>query len=159
MTLRRYTPDELAQLGERLWRRVRKSDGCWEWTGGVMGSGYGQLRQAGRSIGTHRLAYLLLVGSIPDGLCVCHTCDNPRCVRPDHLWLGTNRDNQLDARAKGRSAIGERNSRALLTAEQADAIRVRVDAGESPTALSREFHVSRAAVQAIRSRRNWRPAA
>lgn len=110
--------------------------GCWNWTGGVRRPErpYGSLVIGSRSDGTrrrvsaHRLAYEIWVGPITDDLCVCHRCDNPRCVNPDHLFLGTKKDNADDRDAKGRGAApphpsGERHARATLTDAQVDEIR------------------------------------
>lgn len=88
---------------ERFWSRIRKSDGCWEWIArSKTRSGYGRLEFGGVRQLAHRVSWKMHFGDIPTGLFVCHTCDNPPCVRPDHLWLGTNRDNIMDAEAKGR---------------------------------------------------------
>lgn len=76
--------------------------GCWNWTGFINPKGYGQLSFKRRTVRAHRLAWALAYGPIPDGLCVCHRCDNRRCVRPDHLFIGTNLDNMRDMVAKGR---------------------------------------------------------
>lgn len=92
-------------LAERFWAKVdRSSDGCWEWTGGRFDEGYGTIRVAGRSLKTHRVAWELVQGAIPEGLCVCHRCDNPPCCRPDHLFLGTREENNRDRDEKGRGA-------------------------------------------------------
>ena len=89
---------------DRLWSRVDRSGECWVWTGGTNGVGYGRVSDAdGRTVLTHRLVYQLEVGPIPEGLWVLHHCDNPPCVNPAHLFLGTVGDNNRDARAKGRA--------------------------------------------------------
>ena len=87
----------------------RAENGCLEWTACCTGAGYGQLRINRRSRSAHRLAWELVNGPIPDGLCVLHRCDNPRCVEADHLFLGTQLDNIADMTAKRRSARGDRH--------------------------------------------------
>jgi hypothetical protein len=97
---------------EAFWSRVEipgDGSGCWNWRGGVFSSGYGAFKCEGRQWRAHRLAWTLTHGQIPDGACVCHRCDNPRCVNPSHLWLGSNAENTADRVGKGRSAYGPRN--------------------------------------------------
>lgn len=99
----------VASAEERFWSRVKKSDGCWEWTGPRKNSRshYGAFfPKQGEHWAAHRYAYTLAHGPIPDGLLVCHRCDNPPCVRPDHLFLGTDRANHDDMVSKGRHAHG-----------------------------------------------------
>lgn len=99
-------------LAERFAAKVHKTDGCWLWTGATTSTGYGHLTKGGhdgRPVKAHRLAYELANGPIPDGLEVCHHCDTPLCVRPDHLFLGTRRENLGDAMRKGRMATGASN--------------------------------------------------
>lgn len=103
-----------AQDIERFWGKVDRSagpSGCWIWTGGKFNHGYGRFWAAGKSIQAHRASWLLHNGGIPHdgsfhGICVCHHCDVPACVNPNHLFLGTVNDNNQDRVNKGRSARG-----------------------------------------------------
>lgn len=102
--LGRY-PTEPAEI--RFWMRVDKSDECWIWTAGRGDHGYGGLKNdEGRSVSAHRFSYELHHGPIPEGMVVCHRCDNPPCVRPDHLFLGSPADNVQDMFQKGRAVSG-----------------------------------------------------
>jgi hypothetical protein len=93
----------MRDVTERFWQWVDTSSGdCWTWTGGSTTGGYGKFWLNGRTISAHRVSYVMHFGTIPDGLLVLHSCDNPPCVRPDHLSLGTYRDNARDSMAKGR---------------------------------------------------------
>jgi len=94
-------------LVSRFWAKVKKSPGCWVWTGSRLATGYGRLKARGKHYGAHRMAYELTFWAVPSGMCVLHRCDNPPCVRPDHLFLGSNRDNVADKVAKGRQARGD----------------------------------------------------
>jgi hypothetical protein len=89
-------------VADRFWEKVDKSGDCWEWTATIDKSGYGIVGMRPKNLKASRVAWMLTNGAIPDGLWVLHHCDNRRCVRPDHLFLGTNTDNQRDSVAKGR---------------------------------------------------------
>ena len=98
-------------LTARFWSRVEFSPHCWVWVGPTNDKGYGQIRVGGRGsrcLLVHRLSWELHYGPIPPGMCVLHHCDNPPCVRPDHLFLGTLADNNRDMYRKGRDNNGQR---------------------------------------------------
>lgn len=98
---------------KRFWDKVRISDGCWEWTASCSSGGYGQFCVNGHYIGAHVASYLFNVGGMPEQMFVCHSCDNPPCVRPSHLFLGTSADNLQDMAAKGRWRNGPITRRKL----------------------------------------------
>jgi hypothetical protein len=143
----------------RLWSRVVKTESCWLWQGRATQFGHGRLRYLGRAWMAHRLVWHLTYGPIPDGMLVCHHCDNPRCVNPDHLFLGTYSDNTQDMLRKGRGnpPIGERAPAAKLTREQVRAIRDEYAAGGVfYHQLGTKYGVSEAMVHAIVARKQWK---
>lgn len=98
-------------IAVRFWRQVKKGPRCWEWVGATRRDGYGQLcdRSSGKSVAAHRLSWALHHGTpLPPGAFVLHHCDNRRCVRPSHLWLGSAADNTHDMMAKGRQRFAGR---------------------------------------------------
>lgn len=132
---------------------VKQPDGCWEWQS-YKRSGYGRLRLNGKAVSAHRISYDSFVGPIPDGLLVCHTCDNRKCVNPEHLFLGTHADNGADMAQKGRAAdkSGLNNGRAKLT--EADVLAIRADTRSGPK-IAKEYGLSRQSVQNIRHKITW----
>lgn len=146
-------------LKQRFWAKVDSSseDGCWNWTASVAGKGYGQIKLPGtrRQAYAHRLSYEFHNGPIPQGLMVLHRCDNPRCVRPDHLFLGTGADNLGDMAAKGRHLYGERNSKHRLTERQVHTIFDLSGAGLSQAKIAKEVGIGQPQVGRILRGERW----
>lgn len=162
------------QSGDLFWNRVTKGVGCWQWTG-PKDRGYGIIIFNGHRVRAHRYSYELHFGASPGRLFVCHRCDNPSCVRPDHLFLGTQLDNMQDMARKGRHwrknhpewayhgpmphpercARGERHGRAKVNAELVRAFRRDVAAGETRVAVAKKYGVHRAIVYSVISGKTW----
>lgn len=145
---------------ERFWTKVKKGKECWEWTGCFSDTGYGNFYAEGRLHLTHRYSWLLHNGLIPHGLCVLHKCDNRACVRPDHLFLGTKRDNTQDMLFKGRQRNlgilkGQQHGEAKLTNEDVMRIRSEVAAGRKQKDLAGELGVSISLISLIVRRKAW----
>lgn len=146
---------------ERFWPKVDKSgvDECWVWTARCHRQGYGLLSEWDGKRRTrllaHRLAWEFTFGPIPVGLCVLHSCDNPPCVNPAHLFVGTHQDNIADMVRKGRQCRGACSPNARLTEDDVRAIRERFAAGENYRALGAEFGIHPEYVYKLAARRNW----
>jgi uncharacterized protein YerC len=143
---------------EKFWAQVEKTDTCWNWTSGKDKDGYGSfLGKVGDRVvyrRAHRFAYALVHGDIPHGMCVCHSCDNPPCVNPEHLFLGTDSDNMNDKISKGwhRAAFGEDAGKAILTEEQVRAILIDP---RPHTAIAADYGVKGATIGSIKQRVSW----
>jgi hypothetical protein len=146
-------------LSSRFWEKVTTSDGCWEWSASRFKSGYGQFNWMGKPITAHRASWMLSFGEIPSGLFVCHKCDNRGCVRPDHLFLGTPRDNIHDALKKGRmrsvSKPGEESHSATICNDDVREIRRRYDRGDTVESIARTYNFSWGHTWGIATRRRW----
>lgn len=159
-------------IEERFWKKVLKTkkNKCWEWSGALDGGGYGSFRIGSMLDGTrkkvraHRVAWELTNGPVPAGYCVLHRCDNPKCVRPDHLFLGTQRDNVLDMIKKNRdnsgfvrvSTIGVNNAKAKLA--ERDVLKIRELAAKGDmthSEIAKLFGVTRNAISCVISRKTW----
>lgn len=153
-----------APLAERFWRYVTRGgeDECWNWTGYTGRKGHGRIR-LGRKVDGWGMAPAVSIflhsGEMPPcGVCVLHRCDNPRCVNPGHLFLGTRADNNRDRHSKGRSncSWGESHYLAKLTEEDVRQIRHRLANGEMQKDLGREFGVSRGTICHIKRGTTWK---
>lgn len=145
----------------RFWSKVEKGPGCWLWVAKSCDQdGYGLFKASGKMLRAHRLAFELSRGAPPGKALVCHHCDNVKCVRPDHLFLGTAKDNFHDCLRKGRySPKGEGNAAAKVTSADADRIRALYALGTfSQEGLGRIFGVHQTAVSAIVRGKTWKAA-
>lgn len=141
---------------DRFWSKVEKTDTCWEWTAATM-HGYGVFGVGdNRYQRAHRFSWEMHFGPIENGLWVLHKCDNPLCVRPDHLFLGTHQDNMNDAQRKGRNAHGERAGGARLTEGDIRRIRQLAENGMSHTAIAHEFGVHQPHISKILRGEIWK---
>ena len=155
---------EVVPLAERFWRHVHKTDNCWFWIGATKGKGknhYGSIKPGGpkNNISAHRASWIIHFGDIPMGQQVCHSCDNPQCIRPDHLFLGTNSKNQQDSSAKGRKYIpdnrGEKHGLSKL--KEADVIQIRnlKGSGLRVPAIAKLFNVSVSCIYSVLQGTRW----
>lgn len=133
-------------INRRFWSKVSKTDSCWLWTGSVTGGGYGQIWESlpnRKRHDAHRWSWIMHNGEIPLNLHVLHKCDVKLCVNPDHLYLGTRKDNMRDALERGQKLVGSQCSFAKLSAEQVVLVRELKALGIYTNAkLAQEFDVS-----------------
>lgn len=149
---------------DRFWGNVEKGTDCWIWQAGKFDNGYGQFRVGNKKIKAHRFAWEAVNGPIPEGIKVLHKCDNPPCVNPDHLFLGTNRDNTVDALIKGRIQpaknlkhfVGEESPNAKLTDVSVLQIREAFQSGRSKYWIAKKFGIAQSTVTQIVTGVTWR---
>lgn len=143
---------------KRFWKYVDKSTDCWVWKGCRNKLGYGCVLVDGKPQLAHRVSYVLSGKSIPDGLLVCHSCDNPPCVNPFHMFIGTPKENSLDMVKKGRhwNCKGERNPSVKLRQERVSEIRELYSTGKySSRAIGKLYGVSKTQIMKIVNKVSW----
>ena len=145
----------------RFLKYCKKDDnGLLYWSGGCFRGGYGQFRYGKRKVKAHRMAYAMFVGNVPEGICVCHRNDDPACVDPSQLFLGTKADNNADRDRKGHGCHGENHYRAKLTDAQIRDIRARYSPGRSnhpnQSDLAKEYGVSTPLMSGIVRGETWK---
>lgn len=168
MTKRMRGPDKKPRvrpckpLTERFWRKVMRGapDECWNWPRHLLrNDGYGQLGRGRTHEGmvlSHRASWEIHFGPIPDGQCVCHTCDNRACVNPNHFFLGTRQDNNLDKMTKGRQPKGEGVTTHKLFESDIRQIGKLRREGWSNKAISENFGVSQPIISRILTGKIWK---
>lgn len=147
----------------RFWEKVTRTDGCWLWTEWCNHDGYGRFWAYGKLVTASRFVYEITYGPIPEGMNVLHHCDMPPCVRPEHLYLGTQAKNMADMRERGRERYtgpnrihrGVDHHAARLSEEQVRSLRTQYAAGASFVELSRLFSISETQAARIAQRKNW----
>ena len=143
---------------EKLYFYTKKNyGGCWEWTGGKNDKNYGYLWVDGRNISAHRFRWMTFYGEIPKGKQVLHHCDNPECTNPDHLFLGTQKDNMMDMVAKGRHghARGEKHYAAKLTEQDVFNIRKEILSGIRKGSIAQKYRVTTTTIRSIQTGKIW----
>lgn len=142
---------------KRFWPKVHKTGGCWEWIAALYPTGYGMFSYKQRPMSAHRASYLMFVGNVPDGLYVLHRCDNRKCIRPSHLFLGTPKDNMDDMTAKGRRYSGSKHHAAKINMEIATVIRKRVRGGEKQITVATDLGLAPQLVSQVVRLETWAP--
>lgn len=148
-----YAKKKVASTFDDFKAKIRVTPGCWIWNGVVLSNGYGQFTMKGKRYGAHRFSYSAYIGKIEDGIFICHKCDNPICVNPDHLFPGTPLENMRDKIKKGRQAVGENANRGHLKAQDVLAIR---SSQSSTKEEAEKYGISTANVKSIRARKIWK---
>lgn len=126
--------------------RVEISDTCWIWMASKNSDGYGNVWAKGKCLKAHRLSYQLFKGDIPIGKEICHSCDNPSCVNPDHLWVGTHKENMNDMVNKKRTLYGEQRKNNKIPVSLRPKLAERYKSGETMLALAKEYKCHASAI-------------
>lgn len=151
----------MVSTDERFWKKVlmRGLNECWEWVASKNEKGYGYFKLDGKMQKAHREAWQMVFGEIPSNTCVCHSCDNPSCCNPSHLWLGDNSDNVSDRENKRRGIHrflpGEDNISSKITRAIAENIRIEYANGKTQVSLAKEYGIHQTTVSKIILHKKW----
>lgn len=141
---------------KRFFSFVKKTKGCWNWIGDIGVGGYGRIWYNGKTVKAHRLSYEKFIGPIPEGILICHTCDNPKCVNPKHLFLGTHQDNNSDKTNKDRQAKGNTSGMSKLTEAQVMEIKKLLHSGMQVFEITKMYPVTWGAISCIQKGKTWK---
>jgi hypothetical protein len=144
----------------KIFSYINIKTNCWEWQKFKTKLGYGQISYRGKQMKAHRASWTVFKGDIPTGICVLHTCDNPKCVNPDHLFLGSMKDNVQDMMKKGRDghgiAVGMLGANAKLTDDDVRKIRTFDNSWKTCEELSKKYDVNPMTIYRIQKRQTWK---
>lgn len=159
------TEKKLERLKKSFEKHVVRKEGCWGWRGPIAKGGYPVMscrKEMGSDRG-HKASWIIYKGMIPPKMHVCHSCDNPICTNPEHLWIGTHKQNNDDKIAKGRAKFvkpptlkGEKNPSAKLSEDQVKEIRLLILQGHSSYGIGKDFGVSKTTILRIKNSENWK---
>lgn len=148
--------DNVIPLDIRFWEKVNKTDSCWLWTGSKNNTGYGRVGVRGKLLLAHRVSFEMVNGKIKKGMNVLHKCDIPSCVNPNHLWLGSHKENMKDMYKKGRACTGEDRPQSKLTIKKVEYIRERYKIGDiSQRELAKEIGISQPILCQVINKKRW----
>lgn len=149
--------EKLEQLRKNYESKVVRKEGCWDWNGVKDKDGYGQIPCGyHKQAKAHRVSWTLHNGNIPKGIIVCHKCDNPPCTNPEHLFLGTKKDNDNDCRKKGRAAVGSKQPKAKIKERDVIMIKRLIETGVAGYKLGKAFNISKSQISAIKNGKSWK---
>ncbi len=156
--------EKFERLKKSFEKHVIRKEGCWDWKGPISNNGY-PVMSCRRGIGPdrgHKASYVIHKGPVPQFMHVCHTCDNRRCTNPDHLWIGTHKENNDDKMRKGRAncpapplKVGSENGSAKLDEIKVKQIKILIKNGRSSYSIGKEFGVSKTTIRRIKNGINW----
>jgi hypothetical protein len=145
---------------KKLYSRIRiDANGCWNWLGSKTKEGYGTVAYRGRAKKATRMSWVMTYGEIPDDLLVCHKCDNPSCINPQHFFLGTDKDNTHDSIAKGRKPgfpVGQDRPQSKLNDEKVKMIKILIQNGVSVRKIARDYGMGATTIRHIKTGRCWK---